>query len=94
MKRHTNKCLSIYPKTIDEEIRMEQSRGVEKFGKYNSMHEAYAVIKEELDEFWDSVKENDPDPIELLHVCATTRRACIELCEIARIDMNQIKESE
>ncbi len=94
MKRYTNKCLSIYPETIDEEIRMEQSRGVKKFGKYHSMHEAWAVIGEELDEFWNSVKEDDSDPIELLHVCATARRACIELCEIARTEMENIKRGE
>lgn len=36
---------------------------------------------------WDSVKENDPDPKELLQVCATARRAILELCEIARYQM-------
>jgi len=28
---------------------------------FHSFHEAYGVIKEELDEFWDCVKENKPE---------------------------------
>jgi len=28
---------------------------------FKSTHEAYAVILEELDEFWDEVKKNKPD---------------------------------
>lgn len=91
MKRHTNKCLQIGHDDAgtNMDIQVEQLRGVKKFGKYNSMHEAYAVIKEELEEFWDSVKANDPDPIELLHVCATARRAMMELCDQAREEMDR-----
>ena len=33
-----------------------------KFPKFNSYHEGYAVIKEELDELWDEIKgEEDPE---------------------------------
>lgn len=31
----------------------------EKFGSFNSTHEGYAVILEELDEMWDAIKAND-----------------------------------
>ncbi len=84
MKRHKNKWLQIDERTVDDAIQCEQLRGAKKFGCYNSWHEAKAVIEEELEEFWDSVKKNDPDPEELLHVCATARRALIELCAQAR----------
>ena len=64
-KRHTNFCLQISKETADNDINLEMFKGKKKFGKFTSMHEAYAVIKEELDEFWESVKGNDPDPKEL-----------------------------
>ena len=80
MKRHTKWALSVTPGTVDGEILVEQHRGLDTFGLYASMHEAKAVIEEELEEFWDSVKANDPDPKELLQICATARRALLELC--------------
>ena len=89
MNRHTDFSFGLTEETVDELIGIEQYRGVSKFGQYHSMHEAYAVIKEELEEFWDSVKANDPDPIELLHVCATARRALLELCAMGRREMNE-----
>ena len=84
MKRHTNWAKQIDEHVVDLEIRMEQARGQKKFGDYNSAHEMYAVIKEELEEFWASVKADDPDPKELLQICATARRALLELCQNAR----------
>ena len=84
MKRHTHWAEQIDDHVVDLEIRMEQARGQKKFGNYNSAHEMWAVIKEELDEFWDSVKADDPDPKELLQVCATARRALLELCRQGR----------
>jgi len=41
---------------IASEIIEELESATEKFGKFNSAHEGYAVIKEELDELWDAVK--------------------------------------
>jgi hypothetical protein len=41
--------------TVEEEVRSAQSR----FPKFNSGHEGYAVIAEELDELWADVKAND-----------------------------------
>jgi len=35
----------------------ELKRATEKFGKFNSMHEGYAVIKEELEELWEEIKK-------------------------------------
>jgi len=38
----------------------EYEAATKKFGKFNSTHEGYAVIKEELDELWDEIKTNSP----------------------------------
>lgn len=40
-------------------IMMEYIKASRKFGKFNSGHEGYAVIKEEVDELWDAIKKND-----------------------------------
>lgn len=45
--------------TISDAIDMvivELAKAINKFGKFNSEHEGYAVIKEELDELWDEIK--------------------------------------
>ena len=89
MDRHKNLWLN----TFDDEglqalINQEQARGAKR-GKYNSTHEMASVIREEFEEFWDSVKRDDPDPNELLHICATSKRAIVELCERARYELRQ-----
>jgi len=39
----------------------EYLRAKEKFNKFNSAHEAYAVILEELNEFWHLVQNHDKE---------------------------------
>lgn len=65
-----------------------------KFGGFNSWHEAYAVIKEELDEFWDSVKNNDPDPYELVQVAACAQLAIIDLCDRRRTQNSEQEKQD
>ena len=38
-------------------ILREHSSATEKFKPFNSAHEGFAVIKEEIDELWDEVKK-------------------------------------
>jgi hypothetical protein len=45
-------------KEIMKLVMEEHDKAVEKFGPFNSPHEGWAVIKEELDELWDDVKAN------------------------------------
>lgn len=42
---------------IFEAVNTELNSANEKFPKFNSYHEGYAVIHEELDELWDEVKK-------------------------------------
>ncbi len=64
----------------------EVARG-KRHGQYNSAHEAYAVIREELDELWDEIKrkdhKRDSEKIqsEALQVAATAFRFVLELRE-------------
>jgi hypothetical protein len=45
----------------------------------NSTHEAHSVILEEFEEWWDSVKADEPDDKELLSVAAMAVLAIVEL---------------
>lgn len=38
---------------------VEAARAIEKFKPFNSSHEGYAVLKEEVDEMWAAIKQND-----------------------------------
>lgn len=49
------KSMEKYSKTIMNEY----MRASLEFGKFNSTHEGYAVIKEEVDELWDAIKANN-----------------------------------
>jgi len=42
-------------------IQNEAKRAAEKFPAFNSAHEGYAVLLEEVDELWDEVKRHDID---------------------------------
>jgi len=42
---------------ILHEIENELNNSNKKFSKFNSYHEGYAVIKEEVDELWDEIKK-------------------------------------
>jgi molybdopterin biosynthesis enzyme len=42
-------------------VTVEFMRAAGKFPPFNSAHEGYAVLAEEVDELWDAVKANDND---------------------------------
>jgi NTP pyrophosphatase (non-canonical NTP hydrolase) len=66
---------------VVDQIIAEMRRGAKKYGRYASLHEAYAVIKEEVDEMWDAIKSNSqPHGIcaEAIQVAATTMRMVVE----------------
>src|ERR1700704_4221077 len=47
------------PQEALAKIRIEYERAAARHGAFSSGHEAYAVIREELDELWDEVKSTD-----------------------------------
>lgn len=59
---------------IYKEIQKELDDANTKFQPFKSTHEAYAVIKEEFEEYWEEVKKKNPDlknmKKELIQVCA------------------------
>ena len=60
----------------------ELERARAKFPAFNSAHEGYAVILEELDEMWDEIKRNDTERArdECVQVAAMALRF---LCDVA-----------
>ncbi len=67
------------------DVAAELGRAQAKWAPMHSLHEAYAVILEELDEVWELVKqkqnERDPDAVrkELTQLCAMVARAAVDL---------------
>lgn len=47
--------------TILNEIKEESKRAHEKYGKFKSKHEAYAVLLEESEELWETIRMKQPD---------------------------------
>jgi hypothetical protein len=63
------------------EIKNEVRRAQAKFPAFHSGHEGYAVIREELDELWDAVKQNDIPHAkrEAIQVAAMAMRFIVDL---------------
>jgi len=67
-------------------IEIEALRAATSYPKFNSGHEGWAVIKEELDELWDEVRKY-PNALpsglryEAIHVGAMAVRFIADLCE-------------
>jgi NTP pyrophosphatase (non-canonical NTP hydrolase) len=71
--------------TLDEamdSIRAEVERATAKFPAFNSSHEGFAVLMEEVDELWDDVKANDSDHAadEAVQVGAMAARFLMDCC--------------
>jgi len=67
-----------------EAVADELERAQAKHARLNSPHEAYAVILEELDEYWEEVRKRRADRrpvamwVELVQIAAMAARAAIE----------------
>jgi NTP pyrophosphatase (non-canonical NTP hydrolase) len=64
-----------------DQVRAEIGRAVEKFPKFNSHHEGYAVLLEEVDELWDEVRANNHSNArsEAIQVAAMAVRFIVDL---------------
>ena len=85
MKKHTNLNLSLSNlDNVFEQVSIEYHTATQAHGSsFNSSHELYAVLKEEMDEFWDSVKLNDPDPQELIQIASVAIAGIVWLSQKA-----------
>lgn len=70
---------------VVEDVRVEVNRALEKFPSFNSAHEGYAVILEELDELWEEIKAKKPSDeqmrSEAIQVAAMAIRFVMDLLE-------------
>ena len=64
-----------------EEVKVELLIAQASHVPFNSSHEGYAVLKEEVDELWDEVKSNCPDRAreEAVQVAAMAIRFLIDI---------------
>lgn len=71
------------PGHVLEAVVAEYEYATSKHQKYNSPHEGYAVILEELDELWDEIKADSPMSAreECIQVAATAIRFLVDLYE-------------
>lgn len=73
-------------RSIAFECTTEVMMVMENWPKFNSAHEGFAVLKEEVDELWDHVKTNqkrrDIDEMrkECIQVAAMAMRFALEIC--------------
>lgn len=63
------------------EVGAEVERAASINPKFNSAHEAYAVLQEEVDEMWDAIKKNDTNHArrEAVQVAAMAIRFLIDV---------------
>ena len=69
---------------ILNEVVAEYDRAIKKFPRFNSGHEGYAVLKEEVDELWDAIKGNyDKEFLreEAIQVAAMAIRFINDVCD-------------
>ena len=79
---------------ILNDVVAEYERAVKKFPQFNSGHEGYAVLKEEVDELWDCIKCNvDPKltRAEAVQVAAMTIRFINDVCDKERERHGQVE---
>lgn len=72
-------------------LKKEIDFGRDKHGAYHSPHEHYAVLQEEVDEWWDAIKGNFADVAhyELLQIAAVALRYILENGDLESIEDRQ-----
>jgi hypothetical protein len=77
------KYFEAIPKAM-RDVTAELIRSTEMHGPFNSAHEGYSVILEELDELWEEIKKHKRDPgrirREATQVAAMGARFLIDVC--------------
>ncbi len=77
------------------EIETELKEAQVKYGYFNSTHEVYAVLKEEVEEFWDVVKEKNLSGADKTPEGLSKKEGMVkELIQVAAIAIRAIDELE
>ena len=79
--------------TALNDINNEVTRAVKLHGPLNSLHEAYSVILEEFDEFWEQVKVN-PKKLDLDGQVKRSANMEVELIQIAAMCVRTLMDVE
>jgi len=77
-------------------LAIEMGSAHTKYGNFHNAHEHYAVLLEEVDEWWEHVKHNTADCgyYELLQVAAVALRWIVENGDISSLEYWQNKRLE
>jgi NTP pyrophosphatase (non-canonical NTP hydrolase) len=83
----------MYLKDLIPALEKEIAFGREKYGAYHNAHEHYAVLQEEVDEWWEAVKGNAARSCqyELLQVAAVALRYILENGVLDQVEYVQEK---
>lgn len=72
------------------EVQTEWAKATDKWPTFNSAHEGFAILKEEVDELWDYVKTNQKNRDleamrkEAIQIAAMAVRFATEVCDEER----------
>jgi len=72
-------------------IKEEMQTAREKYGAFNSTHEVYGVLAEEVDEFWECVKQQPEWKEKEAMINELTQIAAIAQRAIKELENNEIK---
>lgn len=85
-------------KKIIDMLDREIKEGFARYGLYHNSHEHYAVLQEEVDEWWDSIKCNtshtSESHYELIQIAAVALRYVLERGNIEQIEKVQEERYE
>jgi hypothetical protein len=77
-----------------EDVASELTKARERFAPFNSPHEGWAVIREELDELWDNVKANTACTLdgrrEAIQIAAMAMRFALDCPPTARSEQDDV----
>jgi len=69
---------------VVRDVEAELDRATKQYAAFSSMYEAYAVVREEVEELWDEIKKKDRDLVkmrkEAIQVAAMAVRTALDIC--------------
>ena len=76
---------AIFATDLELEVRQELYLATQEHGSFNSGHEGWAIILEEVDELWEEIRHNASDGLparhEAVQIAAMAMRYIIDVCE-------------